>query len=191
MGIITGYKLSKIHFLRNIDEERNEVAAWLGGSAACDIIITISMLIMLRNASSTASYAYTHRIIRRAMQLTLETGAMTTFGAVMQLILFTVFPRANLHMIFGTFLGKLYSNTLLVNLNIRTTYTTNTGQTVLSATATHDMAFVVTPPHLCDTDRATTTQAPSHDLEIYAIPSGKESEPSFRKNQNVNPVTPF
>ncbi|KAI0647273.1 hypothetical protein C8Q79DRAFT_617019 [Trametes meyenii] len=90
---------------------------WLGGSAACDIIIATLMLYFLsRSKSGLASDAMISRLIR----LTVETGCATASVACVDLILFLVFRHNNLHMTPASMLSKLYTNSLMVLFNNRT-----------------------------------------------------------------------
>lgn len=51
--------------------------------------------------------------------MTVETGSLTAFCAVMELFLFLKWKENNLHMIPALALSKLYSNTLIATLNSR------------------------------------------------------------------------
>ncbi|KAG8890289.1 hypothetical protein FRB99_003906 [Tulasnella sp. 403] len=51
--------------------------------------------------------------------MTVQTGAVTTFAATAELILYLKSPQNNLHMIPALALAKLYTNTLVATLNSR------------------------------------------------------------------------
>jgi hypothetical protein len=51
--------------------------------------------------------------------MTVETGSLTAFCAVLELFLFLKWKENNLHMIPALALSKLYSNTLIATLNSR------------------------------------------------------------------------
>lgn len=90
---------------------------WLGGSALCDFIITISMVTFLARAST--GFSQTDSVITKLIRMTVETGLVTTTAAITELILFLVYEHNNLHMIPALALAKLYTNTLLATFNSR------------------------------------------------------------------------
>ncbi|KAF9468261.1 hypothetical protein BDZ94DRAFT_1246332 [Collybia nuda] len=105
--------------LSEISELSNFVTVWLGGSAVCDVLITITMVTLLFRANSRSTFKETHSTLRKLIKLTVETGMTTAAGAITELILFLIFPHNNMHFIVFLFLAKLYSNTLLATLNSR------------------------------------------------------------------------
>ncbi|KAG8743246.1 hypothetical protein FRC10_012290 [Ceratobasidium sp. 414] len=90
---------------------------WLGGSALCDFIITISMVTFLARAST--GFSQTDTVITKLIRMTVETGMVTTTAAISELILYLVYQHNNLHMIPALALAKLYTNTLLATFNSR------------------------------------------------------------------------
>ncbi|KDQ21475.1 hypothetical protein BOTBODRAFT_182798 [Botryobasidium botryosum FD-172 SS1] len=75
---------------------------WLSGTAVTDVIITVTMIHLLKKAVS--GNACNDLIISNLVRVTATTGAVTISAAVVQLALM---------------LAKLYTNTLLCTLNIR------------------------------------------------------------------------
>ncbi|KAK0454046.1 uncharacterized protein EV420DRAFT_617008 [Desarmillaria tabescens] len=100
-------------------QEKTDVGTtiWLAGSALCDVLIAVSMTYFLSRFDT--KYKETQAVISKFIRLTIETGTMTATVAVIDLILFLVFPRKNFHITPALVLAKLYSNTLLVMLNSR------------------------------------------------------------------------
>ncbi|KAF8313114.1 hypothetical protein DL93DRAFT_2059482, partial [Clavulina sp. PMI_390] len=93
---------------------------WLAGSAACDVAIAITMVILVSGLRrSNTGFTGTDQLIRRLIRMTVETGALTAFAATMELILFLRWKDNNLHMIPALALSKLYTNTLIATLNSR------------------------------------------------------------------------
>ncbi|KAJ3754449.1 hypothetical protein EV360DRAFT_73700 [Lentinula raphanica] len=74
--------------------------------AACDTIITVTLLSQLATKQSD-SFSTANHIIHRAMRVAIETGAATTIAAFVGLAL-------------GLTNSKIYANALLANLNSRT-----------------------------------------------------------------------
>ncbi|PFH50198.1 hypothetical protein AMATHDRAFT_61536 [Amanita thiersii Skay4041] len=95
------------------------VITWLGGSALCDVLITIFMCRILIGKGSNAAFKHTKDAMNLLVKVTIETGMATSIVAVIELILFSKFPKNNLHYLCFLFLSKLYSNTMLATLNTR------------------------------------------------------------------------
>ena len=94
------------------------VILWLAFAALTDVFITGSLVFTLNK--SRTGFAATDDVITRLIRLTLQTGALTTFFAVVDLILF-VASTTTLHLVFNLPLAKLYVNSLLSTLNARVT----------------------------------------------------------------------
>ncbi|KAJ7616504.1 hypothetical protein FB45DRAFT_1034822 [Roridomyces roridus] len=110
---------------------------WLAGSAMCDVIIAGAMTFYVRISKMMNIGTSTHlpilfqlqraapvsnRVKNRLSTLiraTIGTGAVTAVGAVLQIILTFAFPETQYFAAGAWFLGKLYSNSLLVLLNAR------------------------------------------------------------------------
>jgi len=96
------------------------VAGWLILSVFCDVLIAITMLILLIKARG--GIAATDVMLSRLITLTIETGALTAAGVVINALLFWYLRDGGFYVLrpaAGVFLGNLYANTLLVNLNQR------------------------------------------------------------------------
>ncbi|KIK71048.1 hypothetical protein GYMLUDRAFT_254329 [Collybiopsis luxurians FD-317 M1] len=92
---------------------------WLLGSAACDILISASMLYLLTRARKITRYSRTDTLLSRIIKLTVGGGLLTTSIAIVDAILYLIFPHNNLHTVPGGILAKLYTNALMVLLNNR------------------------------------------------------------------------
>ncbi|RDX56527.1 hypothetical protein OH76DRAFT_1477132 [Lentinus brumalis] len=91
---------------------------WLGGSAACDVIIAGCMLYFLSRQKHGS--ARTDAMLSRLIRLTVETGTLTASVACIDLVLFLVFKDNNLHFAPALTLSKLYTNSLMMLFNNRT-----------------------------------------------------------------------
>ncbi|KAF9461108.1 hypothetical protein BDZ94DRAFT_1310955 [Collybia nuda] len=90
---------------------------WLIGSAVCDNVIAIFMVYFLsRRATGIKA---TQTLVTKLTRLTIETGLLTATIALIDATLFLALPTRNLHVAPALILGKLYSNTLVANLNSR------------------------------------------------------------------------
>ncbi|KAF9262841.1 hypothetical protein L218DRAFT_928877 [Marasmius fiardii PR-910] len=106
------------------------VAFWLGGSAACDITIAVSMTYVLSRYDQ--DFKETRDLVRRIIRLTMETGSLTATVATSELILFLVFPSAPYHITAALILAKLYSNSMMVIFNTRMKIVGGRGQSASS-----------------------------------------------------------
>jgi hypothetical protein len=83
---------------------------WLGGTALCDIVITVSMTYYLWRVKIGARDSY--NVIIRLISMTVETGFLCAITATIELVMFVAFPHNNAHVAPGLALSKLYSNSL-------------------------------------------------------------------------------
>ncbi|KAH9930642.1 uncharacterized protein B0H18DRAFT_953053 [Fomitopsis serialis] len=97
--------------------DTTSVAIWIGGSAACDIIITISMVYFLWTKRS--GIQKTDSMVNKLIQLVVETGLLTATMAIVQVSLYNIFKDTEYFMTPAGTLSKAYSNSLLVLLNNR------------------------------------------------------------------------
>ncbi|KAF9468396.1 hypothetical protein BDZ94DRAFT_1246705 [Collybia nuda] len=94
------------------------ILIWLGGSGLCNILITIAMMFIFLQAGIQATMS---GVSTRAklLVLTLETGMLTSLAALIELLLFAIFPNNAMHFLLFFVLSKLYSNTVMAVLNAR------------------------------------------------------------------------
>ncbi|KAJ7021596.1 hypothetical protein C8F04DRAFT_261861 [Mycena alexandri] len=104
---------------RTILEMKDQFTLWLAGSLAADALITGCMAYILARAKSRTSWKKSETLLSSLIIRTLETGALTMVGAAVELALFVLFPDKTFHYVPGYTLGKLYSNSLMLSLNIR------------------------------------------------------------------------
>ncbi|KAJ8081399.1 hypothetical protein PM082_007239 [Marasmius tenuissimus] len=117
-AIATGIIAKSVGFFSKIREPCFIPALfWLGGSAACDILIAVSMLYVLSRYNQ--GFHATRDLVKRLIRLTMETGSLTAAIASVDLILFLVFPTQDYHITPALALAKVYSNSLLVVFNSR------------------------------------------------------------------------
>ncbi|KAJ7132987.1 hypothetical protein C8R46DRAFT_1235531 [Mycena filopes] len=104
---------------KTIVEMKDQFILWLAGSLAADALITGCMAYMLSKAKARTSWRNSETLLSGLITRTLETGALTMVGAAVELALFVQFPDKTFHYVPGYTLGKLYSNSLMLNLNMR------------------------------------------------------------------------
>ncbi|PBK98064.1 hypothetical protein ARMGADRAFT_1161623, partial [Armillaria gallica] len=93
------------------------VGIWCGASALCDITIAICMTYYLQRSST--GFRRTKILITKLIRLTIETGSVTAAVALLDFILFFVFPHKTFYGTPAFIMPKLYANTILVVLNSR------------------------------------------------------------------------
>ncbi|KAL0575936.1 hypothetical protein V5O48_006048 [Marasmius crinis-equi] len=103
---------------------------WLGGSAACDVAIAVSMIYVLSRYNE--GFHETRDLVRRLIRLTMETGSLTAAIATLDLILFLAFPTQDYHITPALSLAKFYSNSLLVVFNSRIKIAGSRGESSIS-----------------------------------------------------------
>ncbi|EIW79771.1 hypothetical protein CONPUDRAFT_83072 [Coniophora puteana RWD-64-598 SS2] len=90
---------------------------WLSSTAACDVLIFLCMVYYL--SKMRTGIKSTEKIINRLITLVIETGLVTTIAAIIDLGFFIGLPDTPWFVVLSLMLSKLYSNSLLVILNNR------------------------------------------------------------------------
>jgi len=102
-------------------QQRNtEVAAgiWLGGNAAVDVIIALTMTYLLLS-SRRQEHGFSSDMLTNIVRLTVETNTITAMMSIISLGVEYGTPATPYYYTPTAIMGKLYSNTLLVTLNNR------------------------------------------------------------------------
>ncbi|KAJ7229970.1 hypothetical protein GGX14DRAFT_409644 [Mycena pura] len=94
-----------------------EAIVWLVCSAACDIVIAIGLTYALYSRKTGSSVVDGQ--INRIVQLTIETGSATAVAALMDVLLFILFPNTAVNFIVDFPLSTLYTCSVLAMLNSR------------------------------------------------------------------------
>ncbi|KAK7046319.1 hypothetical protein R3P38DRAFT_2507608, partial [Favolaschia claudopus] len=88
--------------------------------AAVDVLIAITMtIILMRSRSNIHAHAHTKFIVKKIINLTVETNLLSSTLAVLTVILLVGVPGTNYFTAPSIMLGKIYSNSLLLMLNNR------------------------------------------------------------------------
>ncbi|KAJ7814003.1 hypothetical protein B0H14DRAFT_2851549 [Mycena olivaceomarginata] len=112
--------LAQVNFKRSIKtfDLDPAVTTWLAGAMACDIIITITLVVQLA-ARRNGALAATKRITHRAIRMAVETGAVTSVAVTIELALILNATTTSWYFMLGPLITKIYSNSLLASLNSR------------------------------------------------------------------------
>ncbi|KAH6909976.1 hypothetical protein BKA70DRAFT_1057668, partial [Coprinopsis sp. MPI-PUGE-AT-0042] len=116
-GLVTSWNVSRYPRFDQFQKTRNVVSTWLASSAACDALITASLVTALKTHKTGSRRS--DFIVDRIIRLTVQTGMITMIVAVIDMILFLVSLTCSRHLVFLYTLSKLYTNSLLSSLNAR------------------------------------------------------------------------
>ncbi|KAJ8456465.1 hypothetical protein ONZ45_g18709 [Pleurotus djamor] len=83
------------------------VDLWLVSSAVCDVLISAAMITILARASARTSFSRSSASLNQVIKFTVETGFVTTIGAIIELILWRTMSENSFHFIFFLTLGRL------------------------------------------------------------------------------------
>ncbi|KAK0201033.1 hypothetical protein DFS33DRAFT_1356566 [Desarmillaria ectypa] len=117
-GIAVSVQGLHVESLKHLSPEVS-VRTWLAGSAACDVMITATIVFVLYRANTRSNFSQTTSAVTKIIRFTVETGLLTSAAAVAELILWLTQSQYNIHFIGFLVLGKLYSNALVATLNSR------------------------------------------------------------------------
>jgi len=98
---------------------------WLTGSLVCDLAITIYMTISLLQGRAMQVFRNTRSLSSKLIKLSIETGLITTTGAVIELILAIRWRVTMYHLAMFFVISKLYANCVVATLNSRLILTSN------------------------------------------------------------------
>ncbi|KII84925.1 hypothetical protein PLICRDRAFT_346458 [Plicaturopsis crispa FD-325 SS-3] len=89
-------------------------------SFVCNFLIAGSVMQILHQARLITPFGAADTPVTKLLVHTVQTGLVTVVGAGLELVLYAVSPRSNLHMAIAYILPKLYSSALLATFNART-----------------------------------------------------------------------
>ncbi|KAK7052984.1 hypothetical protein VNI00_004305 [Paramarasmius palmivorus] len=95
------------------------IILWLISNIICDTIITVSLVVLLRNAITLLISTRIKSKVGKVMTVAVETGMITVFGALFKLVFFLICHKTSVHYVLFYLLPKLYANCMLATLNIR------------------------------------------------------------------------
>ncbi|KAF7348889.1 hypothetical protein MVEN_01409100 [Mycena venus] len=120
-AIVNGIREGIDSQLANFPSFAVGVKIWLIGSAVCDVVIAATMITILARYRKMTPWKKTDNIITKLIYHTVQTGAITAIVAIVDMVLFLIYPQYLFHVAPSFVLGKMYSNVVLATLNARTT----------------------------------------------------------------------
>ncbi|KAJ6594871.1 hypothetical protein B0H19DRAFT_1247507 [Mycena capillaripes] len=163
--------LAQFNFKRSIKtlELDPAVTTWLAGAMACDIIITITLVVQLALQRNEALVA-TKRIIHRTIRMAIETGAITSVAVTIELALILNAQTTTWYFMLGLIITKIYSNSLLASLNSRSpTFNGSTTWQPSNGPANSISVFSTSPP---EHTQATDIELGNTSLEAFKAKPG-------------------
>ncbi|KAJ7277733.1 hypothetical protein C8J57DRAFT_1713427 [Mycena rebaudengoi] len=94
------------------------VTIWLSGSAAADVIITGLLVWTFRTLKT--NFVSTTELLRRLSIASVRNGSITTVMTLINLAVFTLQPETNSAVMIEMTIGRIYTLSMLANLNNRT-----------------------------------------------------------------------
>ncbi|PBK66293.1 hypothetical protein ARMSODRAFT_960237 [Armillaria solidipes] len=118
-AMMTGIYAFQAGNLTKMNNRKTTIAIgiWCGASALCDIIIAICMTHYL--IMRTTNFHHTQMLVTKIIRLTIETGSVTAVVALLNFVLFIVFPHQTSYITPGLLVPKLYANAVYMVLNSR------------------------------------------------------------------------
>ncbi|KAK0226572.1 hypothetical protein IW262DRAFT_1480634, partial [Armillaria fumosa] len=118
-AIITAVYLFQAGNITKLNNRKMSIAfgIWRAGSALCDIVIAICMTYYLMR--SNTRFRRTQIMVTKLIRLTIESGAVTAIGAILNLILFFAFRDQIYYSTLALIMTKLYANSVYMVLNSR------------------------------------------------------------------------
>ncbi|KAG7447215.1 uncharacterized protein BT62DRAFT_1004793 [Guyanagaster necrorhizus] len=121
------------------------INACLSGSAACNVLITASIVTILYKSETKVVFSHTTNTVTQIIRYVVETGLVTSVVALCELVLWLTNRQYNFHFIGFLILGKLYANTALGIINSRALMFS--GHQQHQQDYEHQSTFVATTPH--------------------------------------------
>ncbi|KAJ7186882.1 hypothetical protein C8R46DRAFT_1342168 [Mycena filopes] len=97
----------------------DEFSTWLAGSFVADIIIVACMTYVLSQARNKTAWGPTESMLTKLINRIVQSGAATVIVAAIDLALFVRIPDTNYYYVPSYILAKIYTNSLMLNLNLR------------------------------------------------------------------------
>ncbi|KAJ7162340.1 hypothetical protein C8R46DRAFT_1104353 [Mycena filopes] len=161
-GILVSVMVAMNPEFRGFGNFTTEIIVWLSLSAACDIVIAVAMTHAL--STRKTGFSLVDGQINRIIRLSVESGAITAMTALVDVMLFLVFPRTSLNFLVDFPLSALYTCTMLAMLNSRERPKGGDSEQALSAPQMRSPNHTLTQP---TSTRRQSTDSSMTKVEIY------------------------
>ncbi|KIK58403.1 hypothetical protein GYMLUDRAFT_74926 [Collybiopsis luxurians FD-317 M1] len=92
---------------------------YLVTASAVDLTLSLVITLILYRRSSVTRFSSTSSMLKKLILISINNGLWTAIFALLDLILYVIYPTMSLYLIFDYMMCSLYTNTLLANLNAR------------------------------------------------------------------------
>ncbi|THU94150.1 hypothetical protein K435DRAFT_839952 [Dendrothele bispora CBS 962.96] len=125
-SLVSSLYVKKFPHIVDFDNFKVWIVLWLVSGTFSDLMITSVLVTYLRR--NKQGFRDSDEMIDRIIRLTVQSGLTTSIVAVLDVVLFLVYPNSALHLVFNLPLNKIYSIMLMSSLNSRQgwAYTINT-----------------------------------------------------------------
>ncbi|EAU82196.2 hypothetical protein CC1G_10598 [Coprinopsis cinerea okayama7 len=117
-GIWTTALIVKVKVFARKAELHWSALVWFLAACISDVLITMVLVVTLSKRKT--GFAATDDAIQRIIRITVQTGALTAFFAIGDVVFFMTMGHTALNFLWDLALSKLYANCLLSTLNART-----------------------------------------------------------------------
>ncbi|THU95840.1 hypothetical protein K435DRAFT_755403 [Dendrothele bispora CBS 962.96] len=116
-ALVSAVYVRKYPHIQDFGHIKVWIVTWLVSETASDLVITTVLVSYLRR--NKQGFRSADQVIDRVIRLTVQTGLATSVIAILDVVLYLVFPTNAIHLLFNLPLNKIYSIMLLSNLNSR------------------------------------------------------------------------
>ncbi|KAJ7248992.1 hypothetical protein C8J57DRAFT_1522053 [Mycena rebaudengoi] len=118
-AMITGIVILQNPVQTNLIRLHHQFETWLVASLVDDVMITACMFYILSQAKSRSAWSSSETMLTNLINRVVQSGAATVLCAAIDLGFFIGQPTTNTHFVPAYMLGKLYTNSLMLTLNLR------------------------------------------------------------------------
>ncbi|KAJ7745759.1 hypothetical protein B0H16DRAFT_1558164 [Mycena metata] len=118
-AISTGFLSMHPPTVENLRRIHPEITLWLAGSLGVDILVTLCMSYILTRGRRRSGWTPTETLLTKLIHRIIQTGAASAIVAAIDIVMYIGFPSRNYHFVPAYILGKVYSNSLMLTLNLR------------------------------------------------------------------------
>jgi len=160
-GIWTGVMVAILKLFAKKPLLHNPALVWFLSSCVADILITASLVFSLTKRRT--GFVATDDAISRLIRMTVQTGMLTAFFAIGDVVFFMTLPHTALNFLWDLALSKLYTNCLMSTLNARASlnekvHSSSYGQRVSTMNQRRQL-------DTCESANATPLASPLYELD--------------------------
>jgi len=156
-GIWTGIMVAVLKFFAKKPQLHNPALVWFLSSCVADVLITTSLVISLSKRKT--GFSATDDAISKIIRMTVQTGMLTAFFAIGDVVFFMTLPHTALNFLWDIALSKLYTNCLMSTLNARKALK----EKVVSSNGAHRISTAAR--RQIDTYESSQVLSPTYELE--------------------------